>query len=33
LATDSGMKLATYSGGKLATFPVTPEWVANMVPE
>jgi hypothetical protein len=25
LATDSGLKLATHSGGKLAIFPVSPE--------
>jgi hypothetical protein len=25
LATDSGLMLATYSDGKLATFPVSPE--------
>jgi hypothetical protein len=33
LAIDSGMKLATCSGPKLATFPLTPEWMANMTPE
>jgi hypothetical protein len=33
LATDSGLKLATYSGGKLATFRHAPERVANIAPE
>jgi hypothetical protein len=33
LATDSGLMLATCSGRKLATFPMTPEWVAKMAPE
>jgi len=33
LATDSGMKLAAYSGGKLATFQAAPELMANMTPE
>jgi hypothetical protein len=33
LATDSGMKLATYSDAMLATSGSAPEWVANISPE